>query len=156
MSRASQRGSVLAEFAIVSLAALTIIFGIVDFGRALYMYHLVAEVAREGARYAIVNGTTACAGGTPDPLQTWVSSQAPLAGQGALTVTTTCSDTTICANGTATNCSNADPCTGAAAPFNKPGCLATVNVQYQFHFLVPIVSHLTLPMSSSSTMTISQ
>lgn len=156
MSRSSQRGSVLAEFALVSLATLTIIFGIIDFGRALYMYHLVAEVAREGARYAIVNGATACAGGSPDPLQSYVSAQAPLAGPGALTVTTTCADTTICANGTATNCSNADPCTGATSPFNKPGCLATVNVTYQFHFFVPIVSRLTLPMSGTSTMTISQ
>lgn len=156
MSRASQRGAVLAEFAIVSLATLTIIFGIIDFGRALYTYHLVAEVAREGARYAIVNGAAACAGGSPDPLQSYVTAQAPLAGSGALVVTTTCTDTTICANGTATNCSNADPCTGAGAPFNKPGCLATVNVTYQFHFLVPIVSQLTLPMSGTSTMTISQ
>ena len=156
MSRGSQRGSVLAEFAIVSLATLTIIFGIIDFGRALYMYHLVAEDAREGARHAIVNGATSCAGGSPDPLQSYVTGLAPLAGPGALVVTTTCADTTICASTSATNCSNADPCTGSAAPFSSPGCLVTVNVAYSFHFFVPIVSRLTLPMSSTSTMSISQ
>jgi Flp pilus assembly protein TadG len=157
VSRSSQRGSVLAEFAIVSLAALTLIFGIIEFGRALYMYHLVTEVSREGTRYAIINGSIACPGGSPsqDPLQTYVSSQAPIAGPGALTVTTTCATSTICANSSSTNCSNASGCTATTAPYNTTGCVVSVKVDYSFHFIIPIVSHLTLPMTSTSTMVIS-
>jgi Flp pilus assembly protein TadG len=157
MSRSSQRGSVLAEFTIVSLAVLTLIFGIIDFGRALYMYHLVSEVSRQGSRYAIVNGAAACPGGSPspDPLQSYVSSQAPLAGPGALTVTTTCANSTLCASSSSTNCSNASGCTAGTAPYNSAGCLVSVQVAYAFHFFAPIVSSLTLPMTSTSIMVIS-
>ena len=151
-----ERGTALVEFAIASAAALTLILGILDFSRALYSYHMVSELARQGARHAIVNGAGSCGGGSPDPLQSWVSAQAPLVGSGALTVTTTCSDTTTCASGTSTNCSNANNCTATAAPYDTAGCVVSVQVAYQFHFLVPLVSLLTLPMSSTSTMVISQ
>jgi Flp pilus assembly protein TadG len=151
-----QRGSALAEFGIVSIAALTLMFGMIDFGRALYSYHLVAEVARQTARYAIVNGTTACPGGSPspDPLQSFANAQAPLVGSGSLSVTTSCAGSTVCASGSSTNCSNTGGCT--AAPYNSAGCLVSVEVNYSFQFLVPIVSQLTLPMSSISTMVIAQ
>ena len=154
----SQRGSALAEFAIASVTALTLIFGIIDFARALYTYHLLSEVSREGTRYAIVNGATACPGGnpSPDPLQSFVSSQAPLAGPGSLTVTTACANTTVCAGSGSSNCSNAGGCTASAAPYNSAGCLVSVTVAYSFHFLVPIVSSIVIPMSSTSTMVISQ
>jgi Flp pilus assembly protein TadG len=158
MIPSSQRGSALAEFAIVSVAAFTLIFGIIDFGRALYMYHLVSEVSRQGTRYAIVNGATACPGGnpSPDPLQSFASAQAPLVGSGALAVTTSCANSPICAGAGSTNCSNAGGCTVSAAPYNGAGCLVSVTVGYSFHFLVPIVSALVIPMSSTSTMVIAQ
>jgi Flp pilus assembly protein TadG len=145
MSRSSQRGTVLAEFTIVSLAALLIIFGIIDFGRALYMYHLVSDGARLGTRYAIVNGPVACPSPAPstDPLQSYVSSQAPLAGPGALTVTTSCP-------GGNTGCSS------TSSPYDGYGCTVSVTVAYPFHFLFPIVSSMTIPMSSKSQMVISQ
>ena len=158
MSAPSQRGSVLVEFVVVSLAALTLIFGIIEYGRAIYTLHLLSEVSRQGARYAIVNGATACPGGSPsqDPLQSYVRAQAPLAGPGALTVTTTCSNATLCADASSVNCSNASGCTASAAPYNTAGCIVSVKVDYSFHFLVPIVSIQTLPMTSTSTMVISQ
>jgi Flp pilus assembly protein TadG len=156
VSRSSERGTALVEFALVSTAALTIILGILDFGRALYSFHLVSEVARQGARHAIVNGVASCAGGTPDPLQSWVSSQAPLVGSGSLTVTTSCSNSTPCANASSTNCSNASNCTAISAPYDTAGCIVSVEVDYPFHFLVPLVSNLTLQMTSTSTMVISQ
>jgi Flp pilus assembly protein TadG len=156
MKRASRRGTVLVEFTIASIAFLTLTLGVVDFGRALYMYHLVSEVSREGARHAIVNGVASCAGGSPDPLQSYVSSQAPIAGSGSLTVTTTCSNSTVCATASSTNCSNASGCTATAAPYDTAGCIASVKVDYSFHFMVPLVSTLTLPMTSTSTMVISQ
>ena len=149
-----ERGVALVEFAIVSAAVLMLILGVLDFSRAIYTYHLVSEVARQGARHAIVNGAAACA--APDSLQSWVSAQAPLVGSGALTVTTACSGTTMCASSTSTNCSNANNCTATSVPYDTAGCIVSVEVDYQFHFLVPLVSLMTLPMSSTSTMVISQ
>src|SRR6202011_4519957 len=61
----SERGSALVEFAIASTVALTMIFGIIDFGRGLYTYHLVANAARAGSRWAMVRGNTCTAAGCP-------------------------------------------------------------------------------------------
>ncbi len=55
MRRYGERGQALVEFAIAASLTLFLIFGIVEFGRALFAKDLVAHVARVGARYAIVN-----------------------------------------------------------------------------------------------------
>jgi Flp pilus assembly protein TadG len=141
--RENQRGQALAEFAICSLAALTIFFGIMDFGRALYTYHLVDEGARLATRYAIVNGVSSCAGGSPDPLQSYVSNQSFGITPSALTVATTCP-------GGNTGCSS------SASPYDGSGCLVSVTVDYSFHFMAPFISTLVIPMSSRSQMVISQ
>lgn len=54
-----QRGDGLVEFALVLPVLLLLIFGILDGGRAVYAYHVVANSAREGARYASVATRTA-------------------------------------------------------------------------------------------------
>jgi Flp pilus assembly protein TadG len=137
------RGQVLAEFAVCSLAALTMMLGIIDFGRALYTYHLIAEGARLATRYAIVNGVAACAGGSPDPLYAYVVGQSPGITAAQMTVATTCP-------GGNTGCSS------SASPFNGYGCLVSVTVTYSYNFIAPIVSLLTVPMTSRSQMVISQ
>ena len=45
------------EFALVFPILVILIFGIVDFGRAIFIYSVVQDAAREGARYAIVHGS---------------------------------------------------------------------------------------------------
>jgi Flp pilus assembly protein TadG len=142
-SRHAERGQVLAEFAVVSLAVLMMVFGIIDCGRALYTYHLVSDDARLGSRYAIVRGATACPGGSPspDPLQAYIVGQSPGIVPSALT--TTCS-------------SPANGCSSSATPWNGAGCVVRVRVNYSFRFLVPLVSTLVIPMTSSSEMVISQ
>jgi Flp pilus assembly protein TadG len=139
----NDRGQVLAEFAVCSLAAVVILFGIIDFARALYTYHLVSNGARLATRYAIVNGATSCAGGSPDPLQAYVLAQSAGITASKLTVTTSCP-------GGNTGCSS------TASPFNGPGCLVSVTVAYSFSFIAPIVSILVIPLSSRSQMVISQ
>lgn len=124
------RGQVLAEFALISVAALMIIFGIIDFGRAFYTYHLVSNAARLGTRYAIVRGSTSCTGATPDPLLSYVSGQAPGIDSSKMTVTTVCTNTPGLAH----------PCTSTAAPFSGAGCLVTVTVTYPFTFVIPLLS----------------
>jgi Flp pilus assembly protein TadG len=46
-----ERGGVAVEFAIVFLILLLLVFGIVDFGHAWYMDHMMSNASREGARY---------------------------------------------------------------------------------------------------------
>ena len=56
--RAPQRGQALAEFAIILVVLMLLLLGIVDLSRAVYIRSVVANAAREGARYAIVQPTT--------------------------------------------------------------------------------------------------
>lgn len=139
----SERGSALVEFAIASTIALTMIFGIIDFGRGLYTYHLVANAARAGSRYAIVRGSACTVTGCPatsDQIQTYVRGLAPGVDPSSLAVVTAWP--------------GGAGCIGAAN--NGPGCTVTVTVTYPFRFIVPLLPHFTMSMSSASTMIISQ
>ena len=46
------------EFALAVMVILYLIMGVVDFGRAFFAYNEVANVAREGARYATLTSHT--------------------------------------------------------------------------------------------------
>ena len=54
-------GQSLVEFALALPIFLLLVFGLVDLGRGFYYYNLLANLAREGTRYAIVdpNNTSA-------------------------------------------------------------------------------------------------
>jgi Flp pilus assembly protein TadG len=139
-----ERGNALAEFAIVSTAALTLMFGIIDLGRALYTYHLVSSAARQGSRYAIVRGSSCTAAGCPasvDTIQTYVRGLAPGIDPNSLTVTTTWSGAPGCTD-----------------PANQgPGCVVAVNASYPFRFIVvPLLPRFTMTIASTSQMVIAQ
>lgn len=51
-----QRGATAVEFAIVAMLFFTIVFGIMEFGRVLYVWNTVQEVTRRAAREAVVRG----------------------------------------------------------------------------------------------------
>jgi len=61
----SQRGQALVEFALVSLAFFTVVFGIFDGARLFQSWVSVQHASREGARYAIT-GRDDCDGITDD------------------------------------------------------------------------------------------
>ena len=54
-SNKANRGQGLVEFAFVLPILLLILIAIFDFGRAVYAYSVVANCAREGARYGIID-----------------------------------------------------------------------------------------------------
>jgi Flp pilus assembly protein TadG len=54
----TRRGAAAVEMALVLPLFLLVVFGIVEFGRAFMVEHLLANAARVGARKAIVNGST--------------------------------------------------------------------------------------------------
>ncbi|HKY42098.1 MAG TPA: TadE family protein [Pyrinomonadaceae bacterium] len=50
--RQNERGTTVAEFAVVALLFFVIIFGIIEFGRLLYTHNALTDATRRGARFA--------------------------------------------------------------------------------------------------------
>jgi Flp pilus assembly protein TadG len=163
----TERGAAAVEAALMlSLIILPLIFGIMDFSRAMYAYHFVAYAAREGSRWASVRGSTCAAPMTncgaaafsSTSIQTFVTGIAP---PGMYATSCGASPGSLCATILAPNGKQADgttDCTNGGAFVNDfPGCVVTVQVTYRYHFSLPFISQLgTTLMSSTSEMTISQ
>jgi hypothetical protein len=168
----AENGNTLVEYALVFVVFMAMLWGIIEFSRALYAYHFVDHAAKSATRWAAVNGLTcnSDAGGS-DP------------GSCSAPVTCTNGNCTLCASGcspaTATDISNyvkmitplgIDPnqvatvvswptpttepaiCTTnptvpgcncyTTATENSPGCTVQVQVSYKFTFLFPTVADL--------------
>jgi len=141
-----ERGASLPETALVIAIVLTLMFGIIDFGRALYTYGFVAQLARQGARWAIVRGSQCtkldncpAQGGSTD-IQPYVQSLSEGATNASL----------ITANLQWPSCPN------SATGSNAPGCTAEVTVTYPFSFVLPYLPKAQITMSSTSEMVVSQ
>lgn len=57
-SRRGERGTSVAEFAVVALVFFMIIIGIIEFGRLLYTHNALTDATRRGARFASLNSAT--------------------------------------------------------------------------------------------------
>lgn len=146
--RHRERGASLPETTIVMSIVLALTFGIIDFGRAMYTYGFVAQLAREGTRWASVHGADSCTNSQntlPDcnasaaDIQSYVQSLS----QGATV---------------ASNISVKPPvysCPSGSSG-NAPGCTVTLTVTYPFTFILPYLPKAGIAMSSSSQMVISQ
>jgi Flp pilus assembly protein TadG len=55
--RNNERGSTLVEFAIGVTVFVTVMFAVLEFGRALWTHNALTDAARRGARYATLNST---------------------------------------------------------------------------------------------------
>lgn len=147
-ARKAERGSTLVETAFVMTALLTVLLGIIDFGRALYTYSFVAQLARQGARWAIVRGST-CTMLDHCPAQSGNTDIQPYI-RGLSYGATTAGNINANLSFPGSNCA-----TGASGGGNNaPGCVARVTVSYQFNFMLPFMPHPM--MSSTSEMVISQ
>jgi Flp pilus assembly protein TadG len=142
-----ERGASLPETAIVIGVLLVLLFGIIDFGRAMYTYAFVAQSARQGARWAIVRGAQCsqldhCNASSSD-VQTYVQSLSV----GATTASNISATATWPSSGCPPGLSG-----------KQPGCIVIVTVIYPFQFLLPFMNAKfpTLSMSSTSQMVISQ
>jgi len=168
--RNREKGSTLFEFAITVILFLVMLFGIVDFGRALYTYHFLSNAARTATRWAAVNGATCGPGGSTTacpscdascngtaPMNNGPASETDVQNfvKGITPPGIDPTQLTITACGVAggTKCADSTPADCVATP-NNPGCTVQVTVSYNFPFLVPLVQTGTIPMSSSSEMVI--
>ena len=60
-SSRSERGATLVEFAISATVFLTAMFGVLEFGRAMWAHNALTDAARRGARYATLNTSASSA-----------------------------------------------------------------------------------------------
>jgi Flp pilus assembly protein TadG len=83
-----ERGVALVEFALVAPLALVLLFGILDFGKAINYWIDETHLASEGARWAVVNRNPATSGS----LQNYIKNQADTTQlqNGATVVINTC------------------------------------------------------------------
>lgn len=65
--RKSRRGQSTVEMALVFPVCLAVMLGIIEFSRALFSYSIVANAAREGARYGIMHPTWEDSDDNADP-----------------------------------------------------------------------------------------
>ena len=49
-----QRGAAIVEFALICMLFFTLVLGIIELGRMLYLYNTMQEVTRRGAREAVI------------------------------------------------------------------------------------------------------
>jgi Flp pilus assembly protein TadG len=155
-------GSGLVEYAIVFLLFITMILGIIDFGRALYSYHFLSNVTRDATRWAAVNGATcgsdnSCDGqgymnngiASSTDVQTYVTNHTPPG------IDTTKITTTVTWPVNADSPAICSAAVGGVGPTPKaPGCTVQVQTNYVFSFLFAYVHKSTITMSSTSQMII--
>jgi len=137
--RNREAGGAILEFAFSLALGLTVLFGIIDIGRALYAYDWVSNAARIGTRFAMVRGALTCQklpGGCPataDDVTNYLKGMAVGIDTGKLTVTTKCYVTA--------NIASDPPC--------APRTWVNVRVLYTFEFVSPFIP-LSWDMKSTS------
>jgi Flp pilus assembly protein TadG len=131
--RRSHRGQAMAEFALVLTPCLALFFGVINFALALYCYNFVCYSAQQAVRYATVHGSTAITPATSSSITSYVDALVVgVLKTNAMTVTTTWS------------------------PNNQPGSVVTVVITYNFPPLTSLVSSVTIPLSRTAAMVITQ
>jgi hypothetical protein len=55
INKNKEQGASLVEFSIAATVFLMVMFAVVEFGRALWTHNALADAARKGARYAVLN-----------------------------------------------------------------------------------------------------
>ncbi|HET8627861.1 MAG TPA: TadE/TadG family type IV pilus assembly protein [Thermomicrobiales bacterium] len=82
-----RRGQSVVEFAIISIVILLLTFGIIDLGRGVYQRAMLANAAREAARYASVNNQASDTSG----IAAYAAQRSPTLGLTTANFTVTCS-----------------------------------------------------------------
>lgn len=130
--KSNEQGATLVEFSIAALVFLTVMFAVIEFGRALWVHNALADAARRGARYASVNSAA-----DVDKVRNVVVYGDEDGGETPMIPNLTTDDVTV-------NYSN----------YAVNGGTVTVSIdEYQFQFVIPLVgTTITMP-SYSTTLT---
>lgn len=158
-SARDERGSALVEAALSMIVLLIFIFGVIEVSWAVYSYHLVANAAHEGARYAIVRGsswTTACDGtGTGSRCQTTAADVQNYVANKSLPGVAI-DPSRVCVQWfSAVPSSTSTSCTANTGPMAQ-GNIVQVTVSYPFTLNVFFLPARTINIASTSQMVIAQ
>lgn len=130
--RRDERGQALVEFALVALPLFLIIFGIIDFARALNYYNDLTQLAGQGARAAAVNANPDNSAASGVSIQTQLLQNLDSPEMQAIH------------NPAWTNI-----CIASPLPV-QTGDPVTVTASYQFHF-IPLIHSAAITLSASQT-----
>jgi Flp pilus assembly protein TadG len=155
-------GSALVEMAASCVVLIAMFFGVFEFGLAAYTYHYVSDAAREGARFAMVRGSTSCTNtpnlSTCNATATQISDYVKNLGypgiNAAANMTANVSwlTATTVTGGSNTTTTWA-PCTGTC---NLPGNMVNVAVSYAFPLVIPFSTSNTINVTSTAQMVVAQ
>jgi Flp pilus assembly protein TadG len=129
--RRRQEGQSLIEFALASILFFTLLFGIIQFGLAIWQYNAMSNLAQEGARWASVRGSSSSVPATAAQLQAFVQSRAT-----GFTVTVT-----------------ATPANPSAA---APGTTIAVSVSSTFNMATALIPRASMNLESTARMIVSR
>ena len=131
-TRSDIRGATLVEFAIAATVVLTSMFAVIEFGRALWVHNALSDAARRGARYATVHSANDSA-----KVKNVVVYGDPNGGTEPLVPNLSTSNVTV---------------TYSNFALNK-GTVSVGITNYQFQFVVPLVSTSIQMPASTTTLT---
>jgi hypothetical protein len=154
----SLAGQALVEFALVAPIFFLVLFSIIEFGRYVYNVEILNNAAREGARYAIVHGSTSLtpSGPMPGGAPNWWDPT----GQKIKDVVTNNAVGVVGGAGDVNvqviwGCQATDPCGPPyESPDNARDNRVTVLVGYDFKTLVPVVPIPPIHITGASTVVI--
>jgi Flp pilus assembly protein TadG len=163
--RKQRRGAALVEAAIMLTLFMTLVFGMLDLGIALFRKHVVSEAARQGARNAIVHGYLAPNSSTSNA---WGPTPSYYPALTARSLYSRSTSYTVQADDVSDDLANAlrpylvglDPSTVTIQiqwpdGDNAQGNRVTVSVNVPHHHLIPFVfGDNTIILGASSTMTV--
>lgn len=127
-----ERGSAIIELAMSFLLFFVLLFAVMEFGRLVASYNILAGATREGVRYAIVHGSASGAPASSDDIATVVKRWAVGLDRNAITVNTTWT------------------------PGKGPGSKVQVQARYAVVPLTGLIYGSSITIGSSSQMVISQ
>ena len=117
--RNNQRGATMVEFAIGATVFLGLMFAVVEFGRALWVHNALTDAARRGARYAVLHAAS-----DADSVKNVVVFGDPVGGSNPVVNDLTTANVIV-----------------SYSNFGLDGGTVSVTItNYQFQFLVPLVS----------------
>ena len=143
--RRRQRGQSLVEFSLILPVMLLMLFGVVDFGRAIFQYSTTAEGARQADRLAVVDQTSTAIIAKARSSSAGISLDAQPNG-----VRICFKDSAMVTDAqlSCTNTAAATLCNGGGD--KKIGCLAVVETQSSFTAITPIISRIVGPIALKS------
>ena len=153
-----ESGSALVEFAASAILLFTLVFGIMECSRAVYVDHFVANAAQEATRYAMVRGaswTSTCASTTSSNC-TVNSSTVTAFVQSLVSAGVSKTNLSVSTTWPGTDATGADCLTSGSEAKNSAGCVVSVKVTYPFSYVSPLLPKSTLLLSSTSQVTIVQ